>query len=83
MNARAALNLTMFFSSASPGAYYFFRNSKGDLVISNRKPPAGNKIIRQRDFPEATDSQVPQTNATTNTQSNGAIEGAPKSSNSK
>jgi hypothetical protein len=50
MNARAALNLTMFFSSASPSAYYLYRNSKGELIISNQKPPSGSKIIKPQSF---------------------------------
>ena len=50
MNARAALNLTMFFSSASPGAYYLYRNSKGDLISSNQKPPSGSKTISRSPF---------------------------------
>ena len=64
------------------GEYYIYRDSNGVLVISNNKPPPGSKIIKQRDLPEETDSQVPRIKET-DTQSSGGIERSPKSTNSK
>ena len=40
--------------------YYFYEGPKGELVISNKEPPPGSKIIRQHSWPEATDSEVAQ-----------------------
>ena len=62
--------------------YYIYRDSNGVLVISNNKPPPGSKIIKQRDLPEETDSQVPRIKET-DRQSSDGIERSPKSTNSK
>jgi hypothetical protein len=54
---------------ANAGEYYIYRDSNGRLVISNKEPPSGSKIIRQRtltdepkiavqDAPERTDSPL-------------------------
>ena len=59
MNTRAALNLSMFFSSASPGAYYLYRNSKGDLIISNQKPPSGSRIIKPQSVSDSGARAIP------------------------
>lgn len=37
--------------------YYFYEGPKGELVISNKEPPPGSKIIRQ--LPGVT-GEVPQ-----------------------
>ena len=37
--------------------YYIYRDSKGVLVISNQKPPAGSQIIRQRTLPDEADNE--------------------------
>ena len=72
INARITLILMFVFASllvslpvqqGNAAEYYIYRDPIGRLVISNQKPPLGSQIIRQRDFPETTDSQVPQTNA--------------------
>ena len=81
--AFTSLLVSLPLQQGTAAEYYIYRDSKGGLVISNQKPPPGSQIIRQRDLPEANDSQVPQTNAGNNVQSNGGIEGSPKSSNSK
>ena len=39
--------------------YYIYRDSKGGLVSSNQKPPAGSQIIKQHNFPEVADSETP------------------------
>jgi hypothetical protein len=38
--------------------YYIYQDPDGKLVISNKEPPPGSKIIRQ--LPEPTDREVPQ-----------------------
>jgi hypothetical protein len=38
--------------------YYFYEGPKGELVISNKEPPPGSKIIKQ--LPGVTDKEVPQ-----------------------
>jgi hypothetical protein len=77
INAHTTLILILAFTSlllsvpvqqGNAAEYYIYRDSRGALVISNQKPPPGSQIIRQRDFPEAPDSQVPQTNAGNNSQ---------------
>src|SRR5215813_15550539 len=37
--------------------YYFYEGPNGELVISNKEPPPGSKIIRQHSWPAATDSE--------------------------
>jgi hypothetical protein len=32
--------------------YFIYNDPDGKLTISNKKPPPGSKIIRQRDLPE-------------------------------
>jgi hypothetical protein len=39
------------------GDYYIYRDSKGLLVISNQKPPAGSQIIRQRTLPDEAENE--------------------------
>ena len=63
--------------------YYIYQAPNGELVISNKQPPPGSKIIKQQNMPEATDSQVPQGQQRNNPQSNGETEGLPKPSKSK
>ena len=41
--------------------YYFYEGPKGELVISNKEPPPGSKIIRQ--LPGLTDKEASQTQA--------------------
>ena len=38
--------------------YYFYEGSKGELVISNKEPPPGTKIIKR--VPGTTDRETPQ-----------------------
>ena len=56
--------------------YYIYRTPNG-LVISNKEPPPGSKIIRQ--LPGVTDSEAPQSQQP-KTQPNGQMEGSPKPS---
>ena len=41
--------------------YYFYEGSKGELVISNKEPPPGSKIIKR--LPGVTDKETPQAQA--------------------
>jgi len=38
--------------------YYFYKGQKGELVISNKEPPPGTKIIKR--VPGTTDRETPQ-----------------------
>ena len=60
--------------------YYIYQTAKGDLVISNKQPPPGSKIIRQ--LPGVTDSETPQSQQP-KTQPNTQTEVSPKPSNNK
>ena len=42
--------------------YYFYEGPNGELVISNKQPTPGSKIIKQ--LPGRTDRQVPQAQRT-------------------
>ena len=61
--------------------YYIYQGPSGELVISNKEPPPGSKIIRQ--LPEPTDREVPQAQEPGKAQPNVQIEGPPKPSKSK
>jgi hypothetical protein len=63
--------------------YYIYETPNGELVISNKQPPPGSKIIKQQNLPEATDSQVTQGQQRNNPEPNGQTEGSPKPSNTK
>ena len=63
--------------------YYIYQTPNGALVISNKEPPPGSKIIKQQNIPEATDSQAPQNQQPNNPQPNKQTEGSPKSPNGK
>jgi hypothetical protein len=63
--------------------YYFYEGPKGELVISNKEPPPGSKIIKQQNLSEATDSQFPQDQQRNNPNPNVQTEGSPKPSNNK
>ncbi len=40
--------------------YYIYQGPNGELVISNKQPPPGSKIIKQQNLPEVTDDEVPK-----------------------
>ena len=58
--------------------YYFYEGPKGELVISNKEPPPGSKIITR--LPGVTDREVPQAQAQEprKTPPNGQTEGSLK-----
>jgi len=58
--------------------YFICHDPDGKLVISNKKPPPGSKIIRQRDLPD-----IPQTQEPVKAPPHGQTEGSPKPSKSK
>ena len=61
--------------------YYFYEGPKGELVISNKQPPPGSKIIRQ--LPGETDREVSQAQEPAKPQPNVQTEGSPKPSKAK
>ena len=63
--------------------YYIYQAPNDELVISNKQPPPGSKIIKQQNMPEATDSQVPQEQQRNHPEPNGQTEGSPKPSKTK
>ena len=58
--------------------YYFYQAPNGELVISNKQPPPGSKILKQ--LPGATDREEPQVQVPDKAQANGQTEIPPKSS---
>ena len=85
INARAALiSLFLGLAVVTQGQaedYYVYQTPNGALVISNKEPPPGSKIIKQ--LPGVTDREVPQAQEPSKTPRNGQTEGSPKPSNSK
>jgi hypothetical protein len=71
------------FLQGQAGDYYFYEGPKGELVISNEKPPPGSKIIKQ--LPGVTDREAPQAQAQepAKPQPNVQPEGSPKPSKNK
>jgi len=61
--------------------YYIYQTPNGALVISNKEPPPGSKIIKQ--LPGVTDNGVPQAQEPGKTQPNGQTEGSLKPSKNK
>jgi hypothetical protein len=61
--------------------YYIYQGPNGELVISNKQPPPGSKIIKQ--LPGPTDREVPQAQEPGKTPPNVQTEGSPKQSNNK
>jgi hypothetical protein len=57
-------NLLLGLAMATHGMaedYYFYEGPKGELVISNKEPPPGSKIIKR--LPGVTDKETPQAQA--------------------
>ena len=61
--------------------YYIYQTPKGELVISNKQPPPGSKIIRQ--LPGETDREVSQAQEPGKPQPNVQTEGSPKPTKNK
>jgi hypothetical protein len=39
--------------------HYIYQDPDGKLVISNKEPPPGSKIIKQQNLPEASQAEAP------------------------
>ena len=61
--------------------YYIYQTPNGGLVISNKEPPPGSKIIRR--LQGETDSALQQNQPHNNPQPNGQTESSPKPSKDK
>jgi hypothetical protein len=61
--------------------HYIYQDPDGKLVISNKQPPPGSKIIKQQNLPGVTDSEVPQAQEPGKPQPNVQTEGSPKPTN--
>jgi hypothetical protein len=61
--------------------YYIYQGPNGELVISNKQPPPGSKIIKQLSGP--TDREVPQAQEPGKTPPNIQTESSPKPSKNK
>src|SRR4030095_15052530 len=61
--------------------YYIYQTVNGELVISNKQPPPGSKIIRQ--LPGETDREVSQAQESSKPQPSVQPEGSPKPSKNK
>jgi hypothetical protein len=65
INARAALIsvfLGLGLAAVTPGQadqYYIYQTSNGALVISNKEPPPGSRVIKQLNLPEDPQAQKP------------------------
>jgi hypothetical protein len=63
INACAALIFLFLVSSAVTQSqaedYYVYRTPNGALVISNKQPPPGRRIIKQLNLPEDPQAQEP------------------------
>jgi hypothetical protein len=54
------LSLFLGIASAAHGLaeeYYTYHDPDGKLVISNKKPPPGSKIIKKQDLPDLADNE--------------------------
>ena len=84
LNLAFCFALFLGLAAVTPGQaedYYFYEGPKGELVISNKEPPPGSKIIKQ--LPGVTDREVPQAQEPGKPQPNVHTEGSPKSAKNK
>jgi len=68
-------------TQAQAEEYYIYQGPKGELVISNKEPPPGSKIIKR--LPEVTDREAPQAQEPDKTQPKVQPEGSLKPSKTK
>jgi hypothetical protein len=61
--------------------YYIYEIPKGELVISNKQPPPGSKILKQ--LLGETDKEIPQAQEPAKPQANVQTEGSPKPTKNK
>ena len=84
MNLAFCFSLLLGLAGVTPGQaedYYIYQGPNGELVISNKEPPPGSKIIKQ--LPGVTDREVPQAQERENPQPNEQTESPPKPSKNK
>ena len=60
------------------GEYYIYQDPDGKLVISNKPPPPGSKIIKQQTLPEVSDNQIQPTQEPDDMQLKGDNDGSLK-----
>jgi hypothetical protein len=64
ISPRATLiSLLLGLAAVTPGQaedYYVYQTPNGALVVSNKEPPPGSKIIRRHKFPDVADTEVSQ-----------------------
>jgi len=73
----------LWLHEAGPKEHYIYQDPDGKLVISNKQPPPGSKIIKQQNLPGVTDNEVSQAQEPGKTQRDGQTEGSPKPSKNK
>jgi len=61
--------------------YYFYEGPKGELVISNKEPPPGTKIIKR--LPSVTNREAPQDQEPGKTMPKVKTESSPKPTKNK
>jgi hypothetical protein len=84
LNLAVCFALFLAFAVVTQGQaedYYFYQGPNGELVISNKEPPPGSKIIKR--LPGVTDREVPQTQEPVKPQPNVQPESTSKPSKSK
>ena len=52
------LLLGAMITNGHAGEYYMYRDSNGGLVISNKQPPPGSKIIKQQTLPDTAEGET-------------------------
>jgi hypothetical protein len=65
-------------AQGSAEEFYTYRDPQGNLVISNKPPPPGSKVLKKQNLPEATDGQ--ESPEGSDAQPNGRPEGSAKPS---
>jgi hypothetical protein len=81
LNLAVCFALLLGLAVVTPGQaeeYYLYQTPNGVLVISNKEPPPGSKIIKQLNLPEDDQTQEPA-----KPQPNGQPKGLPKPSKNK
>jgi hypothetical protein len=84
LNLAFCFALFLGLAAVTPGQaedYYIYQTPNGGLVISNKEPPPGSKIIKQ--LPWGTDNEVQQGQPANKPQPNAQTEGSPKPSKIK
>ena len=75
----ALMFVSSFFLASQSQAeeHYVYKDPQSRLVISNKQPPEGSKILRKLDLPEFRDAQMQQV-PTAGTRSSGQMEASTK-----